>query len=138
MIHNVLNRALTLIPRVKFEYRKFLGVETNQFGQSVQSFGPWTEVYGMESPGMVSAFGGKNMEEVEYKALGLDPSKRTITVWLSGVDIGATVGENGGDQIRFEGETFNILNTENWLGYNGWKRCYCQEVVPSVGNGGAS
>lgn len=127
-MRNILTRALTVIPRSRFKYRKANGNVVNDFGQKVQSYGEWMDVTGIVQPGLVSSFGSKNISDMMYRDLGLDPSKRTITVWIEYTDISSTANRQSCDQVQYMGKTFNILQVEDWLEYNGWKRCYCQEV----------
>ena len=126
---NLLRLAHTLIRRVAFEYRIAGVTKTNEFGQRVSEYGDWTMTRGMVESGLVSSFGSKNLAEISYKDLGLDPSRRTITVWLEASDISTSAGRKTCDQVRVGGKIYNILRLEDWLGYDGWKRAYCQEVL---------
>ena len=124
----LLRHAFGLIRKSRFDYRLDAGTVTNDFGQKVPSYGEWIPATGIVEPGLVSSFGSKNLQEISYKDLGLDPSRKTITVWLEYSGIGTTADGSTCDQIRWNGRIYNVLRIEDWLEYDGWKRAYCQEI----------
>ena len=127
-IRNILNIAQSVIGTEPVEFRKCLG-STIEHGQVIVSYSPWKSVRACVQPGIVSSFGGKNLSEKDYKEMGLDWTRTYYTIWLSGVDISTVQKRDSSDQVRFLGKTLNILQCANWLGLNGWKRCYCVERV---------
>ena len=123
--------AMNVIPRNVFQYRKYNGVSTDEFGQRIVSYSDWKNGFGIVQPGIISSFGGKNISEKDYKSIGLDFGKATITVWLKGVEL-KTVNDNKScDQILFEGKIYNVIQAANWNEYSGWRRCYCQQKTDS-------
>ena len=129
MIKHIFDMAMKIIPRNAFQYRKFNGVSTNQFGQRITSYTDWNNGFGVVQPGIISSFGGKNISEKDYKDLGLDFARATVTVWIKGVELKSVNGESSCDQVMFEGKIYNVIQAANWNEYSGWRRCYCQEIV---------
>ena len=125
---NLLEQALKIIPRSNFQYRLFDKRETNEFGQVVPLYGEWHYGYGIVEPGIISSFGGKNIQEKDYKDFGLDFSHETVTAWIRNVQIGTVSNRDSPDQIRYGGKIWNVIQAANWNEYNGWRRCYCQEA----------
>lgn len=129
MIHSqsILKSAFSIIPHSSVDYRKFSGLTTNDFGISTHLYTEWRTAEGIAQPGIVSSFGGKCIELKDYKELGLDWSRRYITIWIPDVGLENATERNGSDQIRWNNRVFNVLQVENWDVYNGWQRCYCVE-----------
>lgn len=125
---DILQTALRVIPKVKFQYRFFIERTINEFGQSVISYDDWQNVRGIVEPGVISSFGGKNIEEKDYKQFGLDASRDIITVWMSGIKVGTLTSKDCPDQVKYLGKVYNIVHVENWNSYNGWRRCFCEEA----------
>lgn len=135
-LSNILERAFKVIPRTEFEYRVVTGDSTNEFGQRITEYSPWVKTSGAVQPGIVASFGSKNISEKEYKDLGMDFAHGTITVWLSSDALNtihhapSTVhGRNSTDQVRWDNRVWNVVQVAGWNEYNGWRRCYCVEVL---------
>lgn len=129
---NLLERALRVIPRVAFEYRKFKGRTTNESGNVVQEYNEWIATSGMVQPGVISSFGGKNVSEDDYKDMGFDWSKRHLTVWCK-ADLDNIRDNVAPDQVRYLGRVYNVIRCSDWDDYDGWKRCYCVEDLSVEG-----
>lgn len=127
LLSNVLKIATSLIPQHKIAFRKFITSSVTDFGVANQEFSDWVSVNGVVQPGIVSSFGGSNIELKDYKELGLDWSRRHITVWLTDKGLEPCCDKDGADQIEYNGKTFTILQVENWDDFNNWQRCYCVE-----------
>lgn len=127
LLTNIHSLASRIIPGDSFKFRKFVKNTTNDFGISVQEFEEPRNAKGHIQPGVVSSFGGSNIELKDYKELGLDWSRRYITVWLTDRGLEPCADQNGADQIIYDGKVFTILQVENWDNFNGWQRCYCVE-----------
>ena len=69
--------------------------------------------------------------ERDYKDMGLDFSRNYYTVYVDNIDVRTVCEQHSADQFRINGKVFNVIQTEDWeeFGYNGWKRCYCVQVI---------
>lgn len=138
-LHRVANM---IIPRQKIKWRKAGDTIVNEYGIPSTVFGPWSDAFAHVMPGIISSFGGKNINERDYKDLGLDFSKNYYTVYVDGIDVHTVCEQHSADQFMINGKVFNIIQTEDWdaFGYDGWKRCYCVQVVAGDGEeeGGSS
>ena len=132
-LHRIANR---IIPRQKIQWRKAGDIDVNEYGVASSEYGAWQDVYAHVMPGIISSFGGKNINERDYKEMGLDFSKNYYTVYVDGIDVRTVCEQNGADQFRINGKIFNVIQTEDWeeFGYNGWKRCYCVQVIDGEAN----
>lgn len=119
--------ASSIIPTGKIRFRKFINNSPNDFGIVSQNFSEWQGVAAHIQPGIVSSFGGKGIELKDYKELGLDWSRRHITVWLTDKGLEPCCNKDGADQIKYHDKVFTILQVENWDEFNNWQRCYCVE-----------
>lgn len=129
LFSNILRMAARVIPRTTIEYRVSGSSTTNEYGIRTSSYGDWIPIRAHTNPGIISSFGGKNIEERDYKDMGLDFSHRFITVWCDGADIKTLVKKDSPDQIRIGTSVFNVIQIADWLDFNGWKRIYCEEVL---------
>ena len=137
-IHKLANR---IIPRQKIKWRKAGDTTISEYGIAVSQYGEWIEIYAHAMPGIISSFGGKNINERDYKDMGLDFSKNYYTVYCDDIGARTVCEQHGADQFMINGKVFNIIQTEDWeeFGYNGWKRCYCVQVIDGEsGSGGSS
>lgn len=128
-LHKLANR---LIPRETIQYRTSKASTTNEYGVRSSNYSDnWISIRAHVMPGIISSFGGKNINARDYKDFGLDFSKNYYTVYTDDVNVQTLVHKDSPDQFMFHnGKIFNIIQTEDWLEYNGWKRCYCEEVIP--------
>jgi hypothetical protein len=137
-IHKLANR---IIPRQKIKWRKAGDTTISEYGIAVSQYGEWMDIYAHAMPGIISSFGGKNINERDYKDMGLDFSKNYYTVYCDDIGARTVCEQHGADQFMINGKVFNIIQTEDWeeFGYNGWKRCYCVQVIDGEsGSGGSS
>lgn len=129
-IHKIASR---LIPREKVEFRIAGDSYTDDYGIRHSTFGEWHEMMAHVHPGIVSSFGGRNIEERDYKDMGLDFSHRFMTVWCDDKDIRTICGRDSADQLRIRSMVFNVIHVADWIVFNGWKRFYCEEVINEHG-----
>lgn len=136
-LHKVANR---IIPRQRIEWRKAESSETDRYGVMRSRYGAWKTVFAHVMPGIISSFGGKNINERDYKDLGLDFSKNYYTVYVDGIPVRTVAEQDSADQFLIKGRVFNVIQTEDWdeFGYDGWKRCYCVQAIDSREEGGSS
>ena len=123
---NILDIASKIIPRQKIQYRKYIEDEVNEYGVVIQKFSEWKDILAHVQPGIISSFGGKNINERMYHEMGLDWSRNYITVWAK-VDVNTTVLNKAADQFNVNGKIFNAVMTADWIEFNGWKRIFCVE-----------
>ena len=116
---------MRVIGTESIEYRLFSGRTISDVGTPVVSYLDWTATRASVHPGIVSSFGGNGISEKEYSDLGFTWARTNITIWLNDVGLRTSEDENAADQIRFRGKIYNVLQVEDWLEQNGWKRCYC-------------
>lgn len=136
-LHKIANR---LIPRQKIQWRKAAESEVDQYGVMRSRYGRWETVSAHVMPGIISSFGGKNINERDYKDLGLDFSKNYYTVYVDGIPVRTVAEQDSADQFLIKGRVFNVIQTEDWdeFGYDGWKRCYCVQTIDGMEEGGSS
>lgn len=128
IMSSILIRARSLIrtdDSVKF--RRFVSNSISEFGVASQTFSDWVIVAANVQPGIVSSFGGSNIEMKDYKEMGLDWSRRYITVWIKDKGLQPCVDKNGADEILYNGMEFTVIQVENWDRFNNWQRIYCVE-----------
>lgn len=126
LFSDVLSIAVNSIPREKIQYRKYIGENVNDNGIVSQNFTEWSDALAVVEPGIVSSFGGNNINERDYKELGLDWSRNYVTIW-GHLDLHTALINRAPDQVRIRGKIFNIIQTEDWIVFSGWKRMYCEE-----------
>lgn len=136
-LHKIANR---LIPRQRVQWRKALDTVISEDGIAVSGYGEWNAILAHAMPGIISSFGGKNINERDYKDMGLDFSRNYYTVYCDNIDVRTVCEQHSADQFMINGKVFNVIQTEDWeeFGYNGWKRCYCVEVIGESGGGSSS
>jgi len=136
-LHRIANR---LIPRQRVQWRKALDTVISEDGIAVSGYGEWNSILAHAMPGIISSFGGKNINERDYKDMGLDFSRNYYTVYCDNIDVRTVCEQHSADQFMINGKVFNVIQTEDWeeFGYNGWKRCYCVEVIGESGGGSSS
>lgn len=136
-LHKIANR---LMPRQRIQWRKALDTVISEDGIAVSGYGEWNAILAHAMPGIISSFGGKNINERDYKDMGLDFSRNYYTVYCDNIDVRTVCEQHSADQFMINGKVFNVIQTEDWeeFGYNGWKRCYCVEVIGESGGGSSS
>lgn len=125
-IHKIASR---MIPREWIEYRIAKESITDEYGVRRSTFGEWTRLFVHAQPGIISSFGGKNLDEKDYKDMGLDFSHKFVTIWFDSADINTVYGGDSADQVKIRGKIFNVIQTADWIDFNGWKRAYCEEAI---------
>ena len=134
-LHKLANR---IIPRQRIEWRKADDSVVSEYGVVSSTYGDWNTILAHAMPGIISSFGGKNINERDYKDMGLDFSRNYYTVYVDNIDVRTVCEQHSADQFRINGKVFNVIQTEDWeeFGYNGWKRCYCVQVIDSESTDG--
>lgn len=129
LFYNIHRMAAAVIPREPFEYRIGLGTETSPSGRMVPKYSEWKRATGHIQPGIVSSFGGKNIEEKDYKDLGLDFSHRFMTIWCNLKSLTTIAGKTTTNQVRIRGMVFNVIHAADWIVFDGFRRVYVEEVM---------
>lgn len=110
MFGNLLNQALTLIPKQNFIYRKFSSSQINDYGIKV-------DVYDTDIvfEGSVQAVDSKM-----YQALGLDFSKKYIQIFSSLNIQNVNRGQETPDKIIWNNKEYLVVNCSDWYIQDGW------------------
>lgn len=119
MFNNLLNQALTLIPKQKFTFCKYQG-------QTVNKLGIKQDVYaaGIEFEGSVQA-----VEQAMYEKLGLQWSKKYIQIYSS-LDIRNTDNDQvSPDKIIWNGKEYLVTKVTNWYLQDGWTNIIAVENI---------
>lgn len=110
MFNNLLNQALTLVPKQKFTYCKFAGTTVNELGTKQNTYDP-----GIEFAGSVQA-----IEQAMYEQLGLQWSKKYIQIYSS-LNIKNSDNEQfAPDKIIWNGKDYLVTKVTNWYLQDGW------------------
>lgn len=108
-MNNLLSDALSVIPRSVFQVKKFSSKTVNERGIVVPVYADPVSV-----SGIVEA-----VKNTAYQALGLEFGKNYIMAWaeysMAGIDT-----QEVADRIIYNGKTYTVINTTDWLLYNGW------------------
>lgn len=125
----LLKLAGQTVPEVEFEYRVLEGKMTNEIGNQVATYGAWTKARGNIQPGLVQSFNARGVADTGaiMKALGLDQSKRVMSVFAYGLKLRNVHDQDMPDQIRYCGLVYNIWSVSDWFDYDGWKVLVCIE-----------
>lgn len=110
MFGNLLNKALSIIPKQKFTFCKYQG-------QTVNEIGIKQDVYdtGIECEGSVQA-----VEQAMYEKLGLQWSKKYIQIYSS-LDIRNTDADQvSPDKVIWNGKEYIVTKVTNWYLQDGW------------------
>ena len=110
MFGNLLNQALTLIPKQKFIYRKFNSSQINDYGNKVDAYDN-----GIEFEGSVQAVDSKM-----YQQLGLDFSKKYINIYSSLNIKNVNREQETPDKIIWNDKEYLVVNCSDWYKQDGW------------------
>lgn len=110
MFGNLLNQALSIIPKQKFTYCKYKSNTINDIGLKV-------DVYetGIEYEGSVQAVDSKM-----YQALGLDFSKKYIQIFSSLNILNVNQQQESPDKIIWNEKEYLVVNCSDWYKQDGW------------------
>ena len=115
---NILNMALSVIAPSSFQYYAFLSRTPNDIGQDVTSYAEPVTLLGSVQP----------VPRNLFEAYGLDFQRSYVNVYVSKgiLDIARDVS---GDQIQFNGFTYQCLSITDWQPIDGWDQVLCVKVV---------
>lgn len=110
MFNNLLNQALSIIPKQSFTYIKYQGQTINELGIKQDVYDTAIEVQGS-----VQA-----ISQDMYEKLGLDWSKKYIQIYSS-LDIRNTDNDQvSPDKIVWNGKNYLVTKATNWYQQDGW------------------
>lgn len=126
---NLLKKALNIVHKSRFEYRRVLSFATNEIGNTIAQYSEWTATTGAIQPGLTFSFNARGISNpIEMqKKIGIDQSKNIITVFVKDIELSNVSTQEEPDQIRYDGKVFNIMSVSNWYPYDDWKSLTCVE-----------
>ena len=108
-IPNLLNKALTVIPKQSFIWKQFLSNSINEFGVKVPVYGEPIECKG-------------SIQRIElglYQQLGLDFARDYRAIYGS-YNLEGIEKKEQPDIVIFSGAIWSIVKDSPWYDYNGW------------------
>ena len=106
-------------------YRKYLGLETTEFGQTVAAYSEWKEALGSVQPA------GERTERVN----GVDFAQSHYSVWVFDAPVTGNHNQKACDQIEYQGRLFNVIAVDDWLDFDNYRKLDCVEVMNADGWG---
>ena len=117
MFGNLLEQALTIIPKQTFTYCKQQSATANEYGNLVPVYDEGTEY-----EGSVQA-----VEQTMYDELGLDRSRKYIKIYSS-LDIhNVSDSQDTPDKIIWDGKEYLVVDVESWYKQDGWTKIIAVE-----------
>lgn len=110
MFGDLLNQALTIIPKQNFTFCKYKANTVNEIGNKVDE---WEE--GIVCEGSVQAVDSKM-----YQQLGLDFSKKYINIYSSLNIKNVNRGQESPDKIIWNNKNYLVINCSDWYVQDGW------------------
>lgn len=116
---NILSQALRILASQTFQYLAFQSRDPNSVGQYVVTYAAPITLTGSVQP----------VPRELYERFGLDFQRNYINVYVSRavIDIARDVS---GDQIIFNGDTYQCLSKTPWEGIDGWDAVLSVQVQP--------
>jgi hypothetical protein len=120
---NLLQTALSILARQSFQYYAFQSRSPNAIGQDVTTYNPPVTMTGSVQP----------VPRSLYQSYGLDFQRNYVNVYVPQaiLDIARDVS---GDQIAFQGATYQCVSRTPWVGIDGWDAVLCVQVLTPPGN----
>lgn len=117
MIGNLLNKALSVVPQQTFNYLAFVSRTPNSVGQDVATYAAPRCMRGSVQP----------IRRNLYQQYGLDFQRDYLTFYVSknAIDVGRDVS---GDQMQFNGNTYQCVSETDWFPMNGWTSILCVRI----------
>ena len=110
MFGNLLNQALTIIPKQNFTFCKYKENNVNEIGNKVDE---WEE--GIVCEGSVQAIDSKM-----YQQFGLDYSKKYIQIFSSLNIQNVSQNQETPDKIIWNNKNYLVVNCSDWYVQDGW------------------
>lgn len=106
---NLLNLAMTVIPKQTVLYSKFTGKVTNSIGLDVNSFAAAANVTGSFQP----------VPRDKLQNMGLDYNK-TYCRFYTSTAFADLERDGAGDRFIFGGRTYQVMSNVEWINVDGW------------------
>ena len=117
---NLLNKALTILPRQCFQYYANTGRTSQPNAQYLATYAAPIELTGSVQP----------VPKTLYQVYGLDFAKAYFTFFVSHSVMDITRNFSG-DAFVYNGNTFQCVQKTDWFAYNGWDAILAIQV-PSI------
>ena len=114
---NLLNKAFKVIAKQSFIYRQFDDRATNSIGIDIPAYK--TDV---KLKGSIQA-----VPRRLYQLHGLDWKKNYIMIYSSD-KIDGVNRDTSGDIVVFDGNTFQVLDENDWSPIDGWNGVMCVQI----------
>lgn len=119
MFGNLLNQALTIIPKQKFTYCKYKSNTVDEYGHKVDTYEE-----GIEFEGSVQAIDSKM-----YQELGLDFSRKYIQIYSSLNINTVNQSQEAPDKIVWNGKNYLVTSCYDWYVQDGWTNIVAVEQI---------
>lgn len=106
---NILEQALSIIPKQSFTWYPFGGYTQDSAMQRVNSYQPGIACYGSI----------QSVEQAMYERLGLDFENNYRLIYSSH-DLKGVDNQNAPDMVEFEGRRWKVVRNTPWYNYDGW------------------
>lgn len=114
---NILQAALQVIARSSFCYYAFESRTPNAVGQDVTTYAAPVTLQGSVQP----------VPRSLYQQYGLDFQRNYVNVYVSQTVLDVT-RDVSGDQILFNGRTYQCVSVTPWSAIDGWSAVLCVQV----------
>jgi hypothetical protein len=115
---NILAMAQRVIAKQRFLYYAFLSRDLNSVGQYDVTYAPPVTLYGSVQP----------VPRDLYERYGLEFQQNYVNVYLQRAVIDVT-RDVSGDQIVFNGATYQCISKTPWDAIDGWDAVLCVQVA---------
>ena len=119
-VPNLLNVALSIIPKVKIQWAKTTGRTQNALGQWITEYAEPVALWCSFQP----------IEKAKYEQMGLDMNKHYFVLYGS-QDLTAVERGTAGDVFIHNGLKYQAEDAVDWFSYNGWKAIVVVEIGAS-------
>lgn len=115
---NILNMAMRIVGKQSFDYYAFLSRTPNSVGQDIATYASPVTLQGS-----VQA-----VPRTLYQQYGLDFQRNYINIYASQtiIDVSRDVS---GDQILFNGNTYQCVSVTPWNAIDGWNAVLCVQLT---------
>lgn len=117
MFGNLLEQALSIIPQQTFVYYRYKDAEANEIGGVEQTYDD-----GVILEGSVQA-----ISQDMYQQLGLDFSKKYISIHTSADIRNVDNSQPCPDKIVWNGKDYLVTKVSNWYQQDGWNKVIAVE-----------
>ena len=120
---NLLNQATKLIKTKKFMYYAYTGTTETDIGTEVHAFAAGIKASGSIQP----------VSQQTKKEKGIDLEGRMIEIWTP-LKINSLARDRPSDQIGWDSQRWNIIESMNWSPIDGWNSVVAVEIKPETTN----